>query len=250
MVNKITNNRIYFENFNRKLESHHFDEFKRWCRLLNIPYNKKKLAYLADKICNLEVRSKGRLATSIENMLLRLLISSSIQNKKIEILEIGTLFGIGLTTIYDNLHTQFKFIKLTAIDPLEGYYIKNPRDIETDEPVNEKTLNYNLKLVGLNNKNFQIIKNLSTSEKVLSKISKQTFDVLIIDGDHSYAGVKSDLINFLPYINKGGYIIFDDYQSKDWPGVTEYVDKEVMKSENTAFVGASFRSAVFKVIKK
>ena len=95
-----------------------------------------------------------------------------------------------------------------------------------------------------------MIKDLSTSETVLREISNQSFDILIIDGDHSYAGVKSDFINFLPYMNKGGYVIFDDYQSKDWPGVTEFVDQEVVKSENVALVGACFRSAVFKVIKK
>ena len=36
------------------------------------------------------------------------------------------------------------------------------------------------------------------------------YDILFIDGDHSYEGVKLDTINYLPIVRKGGYIVFHD----------------------------------------
>ena len=36
-------------------------------------------------------------------------------------------------------------------------------------------------------------------------------DLLFIDGDHSYKMVIADFVNFAPFVNKGGFIVFDDY---------------------------------------
>ena len=33
-------------------------------------------------------------------------------------------------------------------------------------------------------------------------------DLLIVDGDHSYSGVKSDTINYYPVLKKNGFMIF------------------------------------------
>lgn len=40
--------------------------------------------------------------------------------------------------------------------------------------------------------------------------AKQKYDILFIDGDHSYNGVKLDTINYLPIVRQGGYVIFHD----------------------------------------
>ena len=40
--------------------------------------------------------------------------------------------------------------------------------------------------------------------------SKQLYDILFIDGDHSYEGVKNDTINYLSIVRSGGYVIFHD----------------------------------------
>jgi hypothetical protein len=55
---------------------------------------------------------------------------------------------------------------------------------------------------------------LSSDQQVLEEaltISKnQQYDILLIDGDHSYMGVKNDTINYLPIVREGGYLIFHD----------------------------------------
>ena len=36
------------------------------------------------------------------------------------------------------------------------------------------------------------------------------YDIMIIDADHSYEGVKNDTYNFVEFLNKGGMLIFHD----------------------------------------
>jgi hypothetical protein len=54
----------------------------------------------------------------------------------------------------------------------------------------------------------------------------------------------------MPTIKRGGYIIFDDYGTSDWPDVKKFVDKVVADNPNLALVGTEWRTAVFKVVKK
>ena len=77
--------------------------------------------------------------------------------------------------------------------------------------------------------------------------AKRTYDVLLIDGDHSYDGVKFDFDNYHPFIKQGGYIIFDDYKATEWPSVTEFIDKELKLKENLQMIGNEWRTAVFKI---
>lgn len=46
-----------------------------------------------------------------------------------------------------------------------------------------------------------------------------SYDVIFIDADHSYEGVKKDFINSQKHINEGGLIIFHDIASKACPGI-------------------------------
>jgi len=47
-------------------------------------------------------------------------------------------------------------------------------------------------------------------DEALKLSEKQKYDMLFIDGDHSYMGVKTDTINYLPIVRDGGYLIFHD----------------------------------------
>ena len=58
------------------------------------------------------------------------------------------------------------------------------------------------------------IEGYSTSEKVLKQVRKiigvHYIDILLIDGDHSYEGVKLDFEKFLPMVRTNGIIAFHD----------------------------------------
>jgi predicted O-methyltransferase YrrM len=55
----------------------------------------------------------------------------------------------------------------------------------------------------------QLIRGDSHSDAVAQKI-KQSLDLLYIDGDHTYEGVKRDYEMYGPMVNKGGMIVFHD----------------------------------------
>jgi hypothetical protein len=63
-----------------------------------------------------------------------------------------------------------------------------------------------------------------TSEQLAQNFSDEYFDWIYIDGDHSFEGVYSDLINYHSKVKKGGLIIGDDYGGKS-RGVKKAVDK-------------------------
>jgi len=57
-----------------------------------------------------------------------------------------------------------------------------------------------------------------TSDQMLP-VCQQHFDLLMIDGDHSYTQVKKDFTNFYPHVRTGGLIIFHDINVPSAPGV-------------------------------
>ncbi|MBU3591454.1 class I SAM-dependent methyltransferase [Polynucleobacter sp. 78F-HAINBA] len=50
----------------------------------------------------------------------------------------------------------------------------------------------------------------------------ESFDLVYIDGDHTYEGVVKDLAAWYPKVKKGGIICGDDI---GWPGVKKAVDE-------------------------
>lgn len=49
-------------------------------------------------------------------------------------------------------------------------------------------------------------------------------DLLFIDGDHSEAGLTGDILAWLPSVRDGGYVLFHDYGSVNWPDVKPVLD--------------------------
>jgi len=52
----------------------------------------------------------------------------------------------------------------------------------------------------------------SRSDTFLQNQPDNTYDIIYIDGDHSYSGVKTDLQNAYKKIKSGGYIMGHDYE--------------------------------------
>jgi precorrin-6B methylase 2 len=62
------------------------------------------------------------------------------------------------------------------------------------------------------------------------KNNNEKFDIIFIDGDHSYEGVKLDYENCLPILNDEGYIVLHDINSIACPGVVQLWNE--VKNEN------------------
>lgn len=59
-------------------------------------------------------------------------------------------------------------------------------------------------------KDYQILVGLSTDPEIIQQAQAISVDVLYIDGGHDYATVVSDIVNYIPLIKAGGYLIIDD----------------------------------------
>ncbi len=58
----------------------------------------------------------------------------------------------------------------------------------------------------------------SSSEQSVQAVAdlKTSFDVMLIDGDHNYPGVKLDTTLYLPFLRPGGFVIYHDSILPAW----------------------------------
>ncbi len=242
-----------FQQFNRRLTDEDLKRFAgEWAPKLGLDLKAKQLAYLAHRICLAEDACVGRLAGHIETMLLRVLVARGLRHEpNLEVLEIGTLFGVGVAMIHESCRGLFDSMHFTIIDPFVGHigrHDKTPLDVATKAPATREMFIHNMQRMNIPESDYTIIQKLSTEDEAIEQASKRRYNLLIIDGDHSDFGVKHDFFNYRHLVKRGGYIIFDDYGNPNWPGLTSFVDEEVVKMPGLEFVGTDVFAAVFRVI--
>jgi cephalosporin hydroxylase len=59
-------------------------------------------------------------------------------------------------------------------------------------------------------KDYTILKGLSTDTEIIDQARMIWLDILYIDGGHDYKTVTSDLLNYTPLIKTGGFLVVDD----------------------------------------
>lgn len=178
---------------------------------------------------------KGRAAGNIDDLIIRYLVryfASLIEyDSNAEHMEIGALFGA--TTIMTHHATKLagKTIPITVIDPFTGYYGED-LDVVTKLKVDSETFNSNLSVFNIPEDAVSIIQGMSNDVDVVSKINNKRLLSLIIDGDHSYEGIKHDWETYSQLVLPGGYVLIDDYNSYAWPDVTDFINREVLSNLN------------------
>ena len=123
------------------------------------------------------------------------------------ILEIGTFRGLSSVV----MAKARPDVEITTIDPHIGIpnspmLYSNPFIVET-----------NLKKYGVSDR----VKHIPLASRDFDP--NEGYDLLFIDGDHSYGGVSLDYHKFELFVKKGGYIVFHDYC--DLPEVTRFVNE-------------------------
>jgi len=93
--------------------------------------------------------------------------------------------------------------------------------------------------------NIEIVRGISYEQA--QNFTDDFIDVIFVDDDHSYRGVKLDFENWFPKLKCGGYMLFHDYNI-DFPGVMDFVDNEVSKIPNMKHVETVVPTAVFQKI--
>jgi predicted O-methyltransferase YrrM len=76
----------------------------------------------------------------------------------------------------------------------------------------------------------------SDDEDIISGAFKYSpYDLIMIDGDHLYPGVKLDVVTYLPMLSIGGFLILHDSAMTQW-GVTRVV-RELKNDSSMDFMG-------------
>ena len=81
---------------------------------------------------------------------------------------------------------------------------------------------------------------LVTSSQLKSILRGQPIDLLFLDGDHSYEGVKMDYEMYSPLVRPGGLVAFHDNKptkSNEWSGVIPFWDEIKGKTNSSEFFG-------------
>jgi len=158
-------------------------------------------------------------ATSTEGLLD--LIKELGDNSNKTMREIGSF--VGESTV---LFAQ-SFKKVIAIDPFLADY--DPADSTSNNFDFDNVYQTYLDRVTIHS-NVQTL--VMTSDEAAKILNEDMFDFIYIDGLHTYEGVKSDITNYLPLINKGGVIGGHDYV-QGWLGVINAVDEILGKPDKT-----------------
>ena len=79
--------------------------------------------------------------------------------------------------------------------------------------------------------NIKLIK--GNSLEVLPKIDLKIFDMIFVDGGHSYETVKSELRYILKNIKNNCLVVCDDYTLLETPGVKKAIDESIIEYSYT-----------------
>ena len=201
--------------------------------------------YLALKAIEIEKQCVGRLATTIQDAVVRQVVAESVAAQNLCILEIGSLYGVNLAILYSDCVTRFESVKIIGLDPFEGFY-GNAVDAILNTPINPQVFLRNMQICNIPPEHYRMIRQYSTDPAALLELAGERINLLIIDGDHTYDGVKFDFETYAPLLAAGGYVIFDDYNAKEWPGVQQYVDELIRNlPHDFSYIGAFSRTALF-----
>lgn len=163
-------------------------------------------------------------------------------------LEIGVFRGQVLGAvrlISDMANKNAGIIGVTPLDSTGGHW-------ESDYEQDIKTLFDTFKLAPP-----RIIKGLSTDPETIKSVPNIDYDMVYIDGGHSYDVVKSDLTHYPPMVKVGGYLIIDDCANRYNlpPGYFRGIDTvskavdEVLPNEHFKELFSVVHNRVFKRIK-
>ena len=135
--------------------------------------------------------------------------------------KIGYEIGVSGGHTYSHILSSCKDLKewhgVDIWKPSEGYEVR-PNGVKWDHETN-----YN-KVVAFaeNYKNKAFLHRL-TSEEASNEIEDESIDIVFIDADHSYEGVRDDIMYWAPKVKSGGIVCGHDYDVPRFPGVRKAV---------------------------
>lgn len=166
------------------------------------------------------------------------------------VLEIGVFKGDTAKTMLEV--SLNKDIKYTGIDLFEDLTDNTGRTENINIKEIGRPLSVSQTYAKLGNKNVRLLKGFSRD--ILPKLQNEKFDLIFIDGGHSYQTVKSDFINCLNLIKENGIIFIDDYtEEPNKAGIKKFIDglgSVKILPASDSYRNFEYRLAEYKPIKK
>ena len=145
----------------------------------------------------------------------------------VQYLEIGVHEGRSFLWVLENIMTH-PSSRLTGIDLFDvGSGSFKPEEQYGNVQDYKQRYLYNIRLSGHEDR---IDTQIGYSQEILKTLPPNTFDVIYIDGCHTETCAKEDAMLSWKLLKKGGRILFDDYNAKDFPGV--YAGANMLYKEN------------------
>ena len=196
-----------------------------------------------------EARGLGRIAGTTYNILGKLVVPPLLQPASGPVLEIGALFALFSSALVRQFHRAGDFRSLTVLDPFAGTQVQDGkpggRD-RTGTPVTEQTARRNLAVLGLRADEVRLVCGYSTDPEVRSEAADRTYGVVVIDGDHSPAGVYRDLWWVQELVAPGGIVVMDDWGDPSWPGVEAAGRRYLIDGGRLQLLGRAATSAYLR----
>lgn len=122
--------------------------------------------------------------------------------------EIGSFKGRSSAFMAVEILNSGKKIQFDCIDPMIpiGHY-ENSASTNPEEWLGYSADDFHKRMEPV--KGYYNLKQM-TSAEAASQYADGSIDFLMVDGDHSFEGVKQDLLHFLPKMRAGGLIAGDD----------------------------------------
>ena len=219
-IEKITQEEIkktFSKQYRENVESIRQEElFNILCRLFPESCSYELFIKFCSISRHIDKNIQGRYCGSLEDRLIQMMATydAALRNKNIEgvcHVDIGVLFGGSLIAHLEVLKLMGLQQLVVGIDPFKGFYGKKEEPL-TGLPITEDTVFKNIQTCKHDKIFVKIIPEYSESKNALKELQGRKVITLMIDGDHSYEGVKKDWELYSPLVVPGGYVIFDDYK--------------------------------------
>ncbi|MBO7935353.1 class I SAM-dependent methyltransferase [Streptomyces sp. S9] len=178
----------------------------------------------------MEALGVGRIAGGTMNIVGKLAAVPLLDPPNDDLLEIGTLYGMFGASLIRMMEKAGRDPRLTIVDPLAGTQLQPGTTMGADAsgtPVREAAVRTNLSLVGPAGTATRIRQGFSEDPEVRARVSDRSYGVVVVDGDHSAAGVAADLEWAETLVAPGGIVVLDDFGHPKWPGIKEAFDKHM-----------------------
>jgi hypothetical protein len=201
-------------------------------------------------LLDLEARGLGRVAGSTYNVLGKLTVPPLLNPAEGPVLEIGTLYGLFSPALIRSFRRAGDFRMLTVIDPFAGLQVQGGANLRADRtgtPVDEDVARWNFGEFGLAADEVRVIPGYSTDPTVQQAAADEKYGVVVIDGDHSEAGVQKDLWWVENITAPGGVVVMDDYGDSKWPGVEAATRRYLADGGRLVLLGTASTSAYLRM---